>query len=183
MLTRKSAQKLMSGQKLITLMSTFKSLSLMSPEYIRECCPKVLSGNMKLTDAVSKFSKVARQRKKESLVEKLAGFKSIENLRNKFPKKLTPEILDKQSDIPEPKCKESVVGGRRSETSQLETYVKSVVTPAGDHTSSLTPESSLRKIELQKDIKELMGFLSRAKSNRVKDAINRLVTSFQSDLA
>ena len=101
-------------------MSIFKPLSLMPAEHIRENCPKIINGQLKLKDFVSEFSKFTNRRKKEGLIEKIAGFKSIGILRNQFPDKFTPDILDKLSVNPEHNTTTSA-GGKDSDASQLET--------------------------------------------------------------
>ena len=180
-LMKKSSSKLMKGEKLITPMSIFRPLSLMTPEIVRECCPKILTGSMKLEDLISESTQVSKQRTKEGLVMKITGFKSIELLRCQFPNKFTTDILDKLSNTPEPKP--NPAGGGRVDASQLESYTKSLVNNARDEACSLPPENSLIKIEIQSDVKELNGLISRAKSERVKHPITKVVLNFESELS
>ena len=121
-LMKKSSSKLMKGEKLITPMSIFRPLSLMTPEIVRECCPKILTGSMKLEDLISESTQVSKQRTKEGLVMKITGFKSIELLRCQFPNKFTTDILDKLSNTPEPKP--NPAGGGRVDASSLKAILK-----------------------------------------------------------
>ena len=176
---KKSSSKLTKGEKLITPMAIFKPLTLMPLEYLKECCPKILDGKLSLKDFVSKFSKENKRRKKEGRIEEIAGFKTIVNLRNQYPQKFTPEILDKLCDTPEPKPGPS--SASQKAVSQLESYTRSVVESAAE-VHRLPSVDNLRKIDLQNDIKELKGLTNRAKSNRIKGVLSKVVQDFETEL-
>ena len=166
---KKNNAKLMKGEKLIMPISLFKEVSKFPQDYLMENSGSVLSGAVAVRDLVAGFAASEVRRKKEALIVQSSGHQTIENLRNRFPKMFTQDIIDK---LPASKT--------TSSEKAIECYTKSVIeNKKSDPGESL---NQLKIIEMNKDLHEVRSFHKQAKRPKVKEALESLVKNFVSNL-
>ena len=171
---KKHARDIQEGKKFICSSELFTGLARMPVNSFEENAGDIMSGKLSLkevvkSNALSNNLKLVRKKKEAKIVE-LAGFTSIENVRNLYPDKFTEDVIDKLPVQPQPS----------SSASSLEKYTVCVFKNDSDAQSTA---KELQVIELEQDLEELRTLCVRAKRKNVKEMIKQNIGTVEAKLA